>query len=145
MFAVFGAVLVLIGANQDAIAAALDIHRDKSGLITSLLALGIGTGMAVGAPLADRLPRRSLVLGAAWLAAAALLGVSVDLSFARLLVHVFALGAGAGLASAVLNVVVVEHYGEAASRPLLVLHSAATLGAIAGPGLAATLGDAEHP
>ena len=144
MFAVFGAVLVLIGANQDAIAAALDIHLAESGLITSLLALGIGTGMVVGAPLADRVRRRSLVLGGVWLAAAALLGVSADLSFARLLVHVFALGAGAGLASAVLNVVVVEHYGEAASRPLLVLHSAATLGAIAGPGLAATLGDAEH-
>ena len=132
MFAVFGVVLVLIGANQDALAAALDIRLAESGLITSLLALGIGAGMAVGGALADWLPRRALALGAVWLAAAALLGVSADLSFARLLVHVFALGAGAGLASAVLNVVVIERYGEAAPRPLLVLHSAATLGAIAG-------------
>ena len=144
MFAVFGVVLVLIGANQDALAAALDIRLAESGLITSLLALGIGAGMAVGGVLADWLPRRALALGAVWLAAAALLGVSADLSFARLLVHVFALGAGAGLASAVLNVVVIERYGEAAPRPLLVLHSAATLGAIAGPGLAAALGDAQH-
>ncbi len=144
MFAVFGVVLVLIGANQDALAAALDLRLAESGLMTSLLALGIGAGMAVGGALADWLPRRALALGAVWLAAAALLGVSADLSFARLLVHVFALGAGAGLASAVLNVVVIERYGEAAPRPLLVLHSAATLGAIAGPGLAVALGDAQH-
>lgn len=144
MFTVFGVVLVLVGANQDALAAALDIRLAESGLVTSLLALGIGAGMAVGGPLADRLPRRALALGAVWLAAAALLGVSAGLSFARLLVHVFAIGAGAGLVSAVLNVVAIEHYGEGAPRPLLVLHSAATLGAIAGPGLAAALGDAEH-
>ena len=144
IFGVFGVVLVLVGANQDALAAALGIGLAESGLVSSVLALGIGSGMAAGGPLADRLPHRALALGSIWLASAALIGVSHDMSLARLLVHVFALGVGAGLANLVFNVAAVEHYGRDAPRRLLVMHSAVTLGAIAGPGLAAALGDPEH-
>lgn len=144
IFAVFGVVLVLVGANQDALASALGIGLGESGLVTSVLALGIGAGNAAGGPLADRLPRRALALGSVWVAAAALLGVSHDMSFARLLVQVFALGAGAGVANVVFNVAVVEGSGDRGPRRLLVMHSAATLGAIAGPGLAAALGDPQH-
>ena len=60
IFGVFGVVLVLVGANQDALAAALGIGLAESGLVSSVLALGIGSGMAAGGPLADRLPHRAL-------------------------------------------------------------------------------------
>jgi fucose permease len=144
IFVVFGVVLVLVGANQDALAAALDIGLAESGLLTSVLALGIGSGMAVGGPLADRVSRRALALGAVWTAGAALVGVTEQMSFARLLVHVYALGAGAGMANLVFNVAVVQRFAEQAPRRLLMMHSAATLGAIVGPALAALLGDPEH-
>ena len=143
IFLVFGTVLVLVGANQDALAVALGIDLAESGLAASTLALGIGAGMALGGPLADRVARRPLAAVSMGVAAAALLGVSDGMSFARLLAHVFALGAGAGLANVLMNVVIVEHFGEAATRRLVVMHSAATLGAVAGPGLAVVLGQVD--
>ncbi|MBW2416183.1 MAG: MFS transporter, partial [Deltaproteobacteria bacterium] len=142
IFLAFGAVLVLVGANQDALAAALGIDLARSGLAASTLALGIGAGMALGGPLADRVARRPLAAAAIGVAAAALLAVSDGMSFARLLMHVFALGAGAGMANVLINVAIVERFGDAAARRLVVLHSAATVGAVAWPGLAAVLGEA---
>ena len=53
-FALFGALLVLVGANQDALAASLGLDLKRTGLLGSSLILGVGIGVLVAGPLADR-------------------------------------------------------------------------------------------
>ena len=61
-FVAFGAVLVLVGANQAPLAAALELDLAESGLLASALALGIGTGIVGSGPVVDRWPRQPLFL-----------------------------------------------------------------------------------
>ena len=57
-FLAFGVVLVLLGASQADLAEALSLDLARSGLLGSVLALGIGVGVVGAGPLFDRYPRR---------------------------------------------------------------------------------------
>jgi fucose permease len=143
-FLVFGAVLVLIGANQASLAAELGLDLARSGLLASALALGLGAGVVVAGPLFDRYPRRPLFVGSLLVAAAALLGVEREMGYARWLVHAALAGAGIGLYDTLINAVVVQRYRERAVRPMLVIHSGATVGAMLGPILVGWIASAHH-
>jgi MFS family permease len=62
-FLAFGAVLVLLGANQASLAAELGLDLARSGLLASALAAGLGAGVVIAGPLFDRYPRRPLFVG----------------------------------------------------------------------------------
>lgn len=143
-FLAFGVVLVLVGANQASLAAELGLGLAESGLLASALALGLGAGVVVAGPLFDRYSRRPLFVGSALLAAAALLGVERDMSYARWLLHAALAGAGIGLYDTLINAIVVQRYEERAARPMLVVHAAATLGAMLGPPLVGWIAAAHH-
>jgi fucose permease len=143
-FLAFGAVLVLLGANQASLAAELGLDLARSGLLASALALGLGAGVVVAGPLFDRYPRRPLFVGSALLAAAALLGVDRGMSYARWLAHAAAAGAGIGLYDTLINAVVVQRFRERAARPMLAVHSAATIGAMLSPPLIGWIAAAHH-
>jgi fucose permease len=143
-FLAFGVVLVLVGANQANLAAELGLDLARSGLLASTLALGLGAGVVIAGPLFDRYPRRPLFVGSALLAAAALLGVEREMSYARWLAHAALAGAGIGLYDTLINAVVAERYRERAARPMLVVHSAATIGAMFGPPLVGWIAATHH-
>jgi fucose permease len=143
-FFAFGIVLVLLGANQASLAAELGLDLARSGLLASSLALGLGAGVVIAGPLFDRYSRRPLFVGSALLAAAALLGVEREMSYARWLAHTALAGAGIGLYDTLINAVVVQRYRERAARPMLAVHSAATIGAMLGPPLAGWIAAAHH-
>lgn len=132
-FAAFGVVLVLVGANQQDLQAALGLDLARSGLLSSALALGIGIGVVVAGRLFDRFPRRPLFAGSMLLAAGALLFVSPEMSFERWLLHLVLVGIGAGGYDALINAAVVQRFGAHAARPMTLVHSGATIGAVAGP------------
>lgn len=142
-FVCFGLVLVLVGANQDLISADLQLDLTRSGLLGSALALGLGIGVVLAGPLFDRHHRRKLFVGSTLVAAVALLTVESGLSFSRLLLHVAAIGLGIGAYDTFINALVVERFRDRSARPMSLVHSGATLGAMAGPLLIATVG-AEH-
>jgi len=140
-FVVFGAALVLPGAAQPALAAALGLDLAASGLVASALSLGLGVGVVAGGPLADRLPRRPLFAGAAGLAALAGLALPFFSSFAAALAATAGIGLGAGLYETLLNAAVPERRPEAAAARLALLHASATLGAgLGAPALGALAG-----
>ena len=143
-FLAFGAVLVLLGANQASLAAELGLDLAQSGLLASALAAGLGAGVVIAGPLFDRYPRRPLFVGSALLAAVALLGVQREMSYARWLVHAAAAGMGIGLYDTLINAVVVQRYRERAARPMLAVHSAATIGAMLSPPLVGWIASAHH-
>jgi len=132
-FFVFGVVLVLVGANQADLARTLELDLAKSGLLGATLALGIGIGVAGSGPLVDRLRRRRLFVGAALLAAAALLLVDASMSYERALLQMVLLGIGIGCHETLINASVSELYGADAARPLLLVHAAVTVGAVLAP------------
>ena len=135
--------LVLPGAVQPALAAALGLDLAASGLVAAALSLGLGIGVVAGGPLTDRFPRRPLFCGAAALAAAAGLGAAAWPSFAGVLAAGAGIGLGAGIYETLLNAVVPERNLAAAAARLSLLHAAATLGAALGaPGLATLAGAA---
>jgi FHS family glucose/mannose:H+ symporter-like MFS transporter len=136
-FIAFGVVLVLPGAHQADLARALHLDLARSGLLASALASGLGVGVVVAGPLFDRFPRRPLFVVSLCIAAAALLTVREQMSFAGWLLHVAAAGLGIGLYDTLINAAVAERYREAAARPMSLLHAGATIGAMSGPFLAA--------
>ncbi len=73
------------------------------------------------------------------LAAAALLGVSPSMGFERMLAQLAFVGLALGLYDTLISTLVVERFRERAMRPMSAIHSAATLGAMLGPPLAAWL------
>jgi fucose permease len=138
-FLLFGVMLVLVGANQAELARDLELDLAGSGLLVSLLSVGLGVGVLGAGPLVDRLPRRPLFVGASLVAAAALLSVDRSMDLARAGVHLAAIGIGLGVYETLLNTIVGELHGTRAAKPLTLVHSGATLGAIGGPALAASL------
>jgi len=138
-FVAFGVVLVLVGANQAALAQALDMDLSGSGLLGAALALGAGVGVTGAGPLVDRHPRRPLFVASLLLAAAALLTIHPGVSYARAFAHLVVLGIGVGFYDTLLNAVVIQRSGAGAARPLALLHAGATAGAVAGPVLVAGL------
>lgn len=131
---------MLAGSSEEWLSASLGLGLERFGLLGASLSAGIGAGVLAGGPLVDRAPRRPLFLGAALLCAVALAGVEERMSLARALAHVFAAGLGGGLLETLLNAATVERHGRLATRPLLVLHAAATLGAVLAPPLLGLLG-----
>ena len=138
-FLVFGVVLVLVGANQADLAAAMDLDMQDSGLLGASLSLGLGLGVLIGGPLIDRYPRRPLFCGATLVAGLALVSTTAEMELVRAASHVGLAGLGCGLFETVLNVIATERYGEKASRPVTFLHMAATLGAVVGAPLLAAI------
>ena len=143
-FFAFGVVLVLVGANQASLAAELGLDLAESGLLASTLALGLGAGVVIAGPLFDRYPRRPLFVGSTLLAAVALLGVERDMSYVRWLVHAALAGVGIGLYDTLINAVIAARYEERSARPMLAVHSAATLGATLGAPLVGWIAAAHH-
>src|SRR5262245_47507503 len=131
--------LVLVGASQAELARDLGLDLARSGLLASLLAAGLGAGVLAAGPLVDRLPRRPLFVAATLLVALGLVSVERSMGFARAGAHLVAVGIGLGVYETLLNAAVGEAYGARAARPLLFVHSAATLGAMLAPPLAGWL------
>ncbi len=138
-FLLFGVMLVLVGANQAALARDLGLDLAGSGLLVSLLSVGLGFGVLGSGPLVDRLPRRPLFVGATLVAAAALLSIDRSMGAARAGIHLAAVGIGLGIYETLLNVGIGERHGARAAKPLTFVHAAATLGAMSGPPLVAWL------
>jgi fucose permease len=133
VFFAFGIGLVLVGSNQAELARDLGLDLAGSGLLGAVVALGIGVGVSASGPLVDRLPRRPILVAAALVAAAALLGVEPSMSVPRALAHLWLLGVGIGVHETLVNVSITERHAARAARTLLFVHSAVTLGAVAGP------------
>lgn len=138
-FFAFGALLVLFGANGTEIIETLSIDDERLGLVGSMLSLGLGVGILAAGPAVDRAPRRPLFLAACGVVILATTTVGPWTSFSALLVHTACIGFGAGFYETLLNASIVERSGEKASRRLLFVHAAATLGAAATPLAIATL------
>ena len=137
----FGVALVLPGAAQPALAAALGLDLAASGLVASALSLGLGVGVVAGGPLADRAARQPLFVAAAALAALAGLALPLAPSFAGALAATAGIGLGAGLYETLLNAAVPERRPESAAARLSLLHACATLGAgLGAPALGALAG-----
>jgi len=136
-FFALGIVLVLVGANQAAMARDLSMDLAASGFLGASLALGLGIGVTSSGPLVDRFPRRPLFVGACLLTAVALLTAESGMSYARALLHVTAIGAGCGFYDTLLNAAALDRFRERAAPALAFLHAAATAGAVAGPPLVA--------
>jgi fucose permease len=128
-FLVFGVALILPGAAQPALAAALGLDLSASGLVASALSLGLGVGVVAGGPLADRLPRRPLFAASAGLAGLSGLALAGGGSFAAALAATAGIGLGAGLYETLLNAAVPERAPAHAAARLSLLHAMATLGA----------------
>lgn len=143
-FLVFGVVLVLVGANQAELARDLQLDLAHTGLLGSGLAGGLGIGLVAAGPLFDRLPRRPLFVGATALAALALGTVERDMGFPRWMAHVVATGVGVGLYDTMVSAVIVQRFRERAARPMNLVHSAATAGAVLGPLAVAWFADHRH-
>ncbi len=140
-FLLFGFVLVLAGANQDGLSADLGLDLERFGLLGASLSLGIGLGVLAAGPIVDRWPRRPLLVASLVLCALSLLTAERDMGFGRALAHLFVMGFGGGLYDTLLNAVAVERYREEAARWISLLHSGATLGAVASPLWIGALGD----
>jgi len=132
-FFAFGALLVLFGANGTEIIETLSIDDERLGLVGSMLSLGLGVGILAAGPAVDRAPRRPLFLAACGVVILATTTVGPWTAFPALLVHTACIGFGAGFYETLLNAAIVERSGEKASRRLLFVHAAATLGAAATP------------
>jgi fucose permease len=132
-FLVFGSVLVLVGANQADLSGALGLGMAETSLLASVLSIGLGVGVVASGPLFDRYPRRRLFAGSTLLAGAALLGVAPGDGFLRWLVLMGLTGVGIGAYDNLINAVVAQHFGVRSARPMALMHSAASLGAILGP------------
>lgn len=132
-FLVFGACLVLLGASQAELARDLGLDFAATGLLGACFAFGIGAGSLGSGPLIDRFERRPLFCAITLLAAVSLCGwhASMSLHLAGALVAL--LGACIGAQETVINACVGEHHGASAARPMLIVHSAATLGAMLAP------------
>lgn len=132
-FFAFGALLVLFGANGTEIIETLSIDDERLGLVGSMLSLGLGVGILAAGPAVDRAPRRPLFLAACGVVILATTTVGPWTSFSALLVHTACIGFGAGFYETLLNASIFERSSEKASRRLLFVHAAATLGAAATP------------
>jgi fucose permease len=132
-FALFGSLLVIVGASQGEIRASLDLDLTQSGLLVSAIMSGIALGVAAGGPLADRLPRRPLFAVAAGATGIGFVALGPEQSFSSVFALLVVAGAGGGLYETILNAAAVERYREESVRMVSLLHSAACLGAIATP------------
>lgn len=139
-FVCFGAGLVLVGANQASLSHSLSLDLASSGLLASVLALGLGVGVVLAGPIFDRHRRRPLFVAALLWTALSLVTVEEGMSYARWLVHCAAVGFGMGVYDTLINALVAQRFGADAARPMLVVHSGATVGAMLGAPLIGWIG-----
>jgi FHS family glucose/mannose:H+ symporter-like MFS transporter len=132
-FLAFGTLLVLFGANATEIMTSLDLDYADFGLLGSMLSLGIGIGIVIAGPIADRLPRRPLYMGSCVVVIAATTTLGPHTTYEGFIVHIIAMGLGAGFYETVLNVIIVEEHGDEAGRRLLFIHSGASFAACVAP------------
>jgi len=136
-FVVFGVLLVLVGASQEALADALALDLAATGLLGALLSLGIAAGVLVSGPWVDRRPRRPLFGAASLVAAIALASVHAGIGYGALALALGVAGFCAGVWEVVLNTGVAEEHGARSARPLSLVHAGATAGAVVGAPLVA--------
>ena len=136
-FVLFGVLLVLVGASQEVLAAALALDLAQTGLLGATLSLGIAAGVLASGPWVDRRPRRVLFAAASLCGAIALASVHPDIGFAGLVAVLAVVGCCAGVWEVVLNTGVAEQHGERSARPLSLVHAGATAGAVVGAPLVA--------
>lgn len=129
----FGMVLVLVGANQHALAVSLDLTLAQTGQLSSALALGIGLGVVAAGPLFDRFARRPLFVAFLGASAATLLFVESDMSFERWLVQLCLTGFAVGGYDTLINGAVAQRYAGNSTRPMTIAHAGASVGAMLGP------------
>jgi fucose permease len=141
-FLLFGVVLVVLGACHSGLTSSLGLDHTAFGWLGSALSAGIAGGVLVGGPLVDRHPRRRIFLASTLIVATAMGSVGDEMSFARTLVHVAAMGAGAGVFDTLLNAVTVERWGDRSVRPMAWLHAMVPVGAMATPWLVHETGGA---
>jgi fucose permease len=132
-FVGFGMVLVLVGANQHALAGALDLSLTQTGLLSSALALGIGLGVVAAGPLFDRYARRPLFVGFLGASAVALTTVDPDMSFERWLLQLCLTGFAIGGYDTLINAAVAQRHAGNSTRPMSLVHAGASVGAMLGP------------
>ncbi len=132
-FVIFGAVLVLLGASQAELARELGLDLGQTGLLAGALSLGLGFGVVGAGPWIDRTPRRPIFWLALAVAGAALLSFRPGISFPEALLGALALGVGIGIYDTLVSALVAERYGADSARPMTLVHSGATLGAVGGP------------
>jgi len=132
-FLLFGGLLVIAGASGDALARDLELTLDQLGLTGATIMLGIAAGVVASGPVVDRWPRRPAMVGGAALAALGLVTIDSSIGYGRLLGQLALAGFGAGFVETLINAATIERYGERAARPVTLLHTAATLGAVLAP------------
>ncbi len=136
--------LVLLGANQAGFERDLGLDLAETGLLAAMLALGLLIGVVGAGPLFDRFPRRPLFIAAAAIAGFALLAIRPDTSFAGACVLIAVIGIGTGAYDTLFNASVVERFGTRAARPMSIMHSATTIGAVLCPPFAAAIATRWH-
>ncbi len=132
-FLAFGTLLVLFGANATEIIASLGLDYADFGLLGSMLSLGLGVGIIVAGPIADRLPRRPLFIASCVVVIAGTTTLGPQTTYQALMIHMIAIGLGAGFYETVLNVIIIEEFADAAGRRLLFIHSGAPFAACVAP------------
>jgi FHS family glucose/mannose:H+ symporter-like MFS transporter len=132
-FLAFGTLLVLFGANATEIISDLGLDYAQFGLLGSMLSLGLGIGIVAAGPISDRFPRRPLFISSCVLVISAATTLGPDTTYQRLIIHMIAIGLGAGFYETVLNVIVVENFPDTAGRRLLFIHSGAPFAACVVP------------
>jgi fucose permease len=136
-FVVFGVLLVLVGASQEALAEALALDLAATGLLGAVLSLGIAAGVLASGPFVDRYSRRPLFVAASLVAAFALASVHGEIRYAELVAALAVAGVCAGVWEVVLNTGLAEEHGAHSARPLSLVHAGATAGAVLGAPLVA--------
>jgi FHS family glucose/mannose:H+ symporter-like MFS transporter len=132
-FLAFGTLLVLFGANATEIITNLRLDYAEFGLLGSMLSLGLGVGIVVAGPIADRLPRRPLYIASCVVVISATTTLGTQTTYEQFIVHMIVIGLGAGFYETVLSVIIIEEFADAARRRLLFIHSGAPFAACAVP------------
>jgi fucose permease len=143
-FLCLGLVLTLLGANQDYLAADLELDLTRTGLLASALSLGFLVGTLGAGPLYDRLPRRLLFVAAILLPATALIGFGSDLGFREALIRFAWIGLGAGAYDTLFIAAIAERFGARSAKPMSLVHTGTAMGAITGPLLVAAIATRWH-
>jgi len=143
-FFCFGLVLVLLGASQAGLERDLGLDLTQTGMLAAMLAFGLLVGVVGAGPLFDRFSRRPLFVAAASLAGLALLAIGPSSTFGETCALVALVGIGTGAYDTLFNASIVERFGERSARPMSILHSATTVGAVLCPLLAALVATRWH-
>jgi MFS family permease len=134
-FALFGALLVLVGSTHSEISIGLGLSLAEVSLLGASLSLGLALGLLIAGPVVDRVARRPVFQCALALAGVSLCCIDANIGFSAALLFVTLAGLGAGAYETVLNTTVIGRYREHSTRPIAFLHAAATAGAVVTPGV----------